>query len=80
MKKPIDLNSDRVRACLSVVAETGATLMVGFNRRFDPHFMGVKVAIEDGRIGTPEMDPSPRVIRARRRRTTSAVQVAFSRT
>ena len=29
--------------------------MVGFNRRFDPHFMGVKAAIESGRIGTPEM-------------------------
>ena len=50
-EKPIDLDSDR---CLSVVAETGATLMVGFNRRFDPHFMRVKAAIETGRIGTPE--------------------------
>ena len=54
-EKPIDLNSDRVRACLSVVSETGTTLMVGFNRRFDPHFMGVKAAIESGRIGNPEM-------------------------
>ena len=54
-EKPIDLDSGRVRACLSVVAETGATLMVGFNRRFDPHFMGVKAAIDTGRIGTPEM-------------------------
>ena len=54
-EKPIDLDSDRVRACLSVVAETGTTLMVGFNRRFDPYFMGVKAAIETGRIGTPEM-------------------------
>ena len=54
-EKPIDLDSARVRACLSVVEETGATLMVGFNRRFDPHFMGVKAAIESGRIGSPEM-------------------------
>ncbi len=54
-EKPIDLDSVRVRACLDVVSETGATLMVGFNRRFDPHFMGVKAAIESGRIGTPEM-------------------------
>ena len=29
--------------------------MVGFNRRFDPHFMGVKAAIDGGRIGAPEM-------------------------
>ena len=54
-EKPIDLDSARVRACLDVVNETGATLMVGFNRRFDPHFMGVKAAIEFGRIGKPEM-------------------------
>jgi len=54
-EKPIDLDSARVRACLSVVEDTGATLMVGFNRRFDPHFMGVKAAIGSGRIGTPEM-------------------------
>ena len=54
-EKPIDLDSARVRACLDVVNETGATLMVGFNRRFDPHFMGVKAAIDSGRIGTPEM-------------------------
>ena len=54
-EKPIDLDSARVRACLQVVEETGATLMVGFNRRFDPHFMGVKAAIDEGRIGAPEM-------------------------
>ena len=54
-EKPIDLDSARVRACLDVVNETGATLMVGFNRRFDPHFMGVKAAIANGSIGTPEM-------------------------
>ena len=54
-EKPIDLDSARVRACLDVVNENGATLMVGFNRRFDPHFMSVKAAIESGRIGTPEM-------------------------
>lgn len=54
-EKPIDLDSARVRDCLAVVEQTGATLMVGFNRRFDPHFMGVKAAIEDGSIGAPEM-------------------------
>ena len=54
-EKPIDLDSARVRACLEVVNETGVTLMIGFNRRFDPHFMGVKAAIESGRLGTLEM-------------------------
>ena len=54
-EKPIDLDADRVRRCLDVVAETGVTLMVGFNCRFDPHFMAVKAEIDAGSIGVPEM-------------------------
>ena len=54
-EKPIDLDAGRVRACLDVVAKTNANLMVGFNRRFDPHFMALKAAIDAGQIGTPEM-------------------------
>lgn len=54
-EKPIDLDIARVKSCLGVVRETDATLMVGFNRRFDPHFMAVRKAIDDGRIGRPEM-------------------------
>lgn len=37
-EKPIDLDVARVRKCLKVVERTNALLMVGFNRRFDPHF------------------------------------------
>jgi myo-inositol 2-dehydrogenase/D-chiro-inositol 1-dehydrogenase len=54
-EKPVDLDAERVRACLKVVEETGAKLMVGFNRRFDPHFMAVRSAIDAGRIGNVEM-------------------------
>ena len=54
-EKPVDLDAERVKACLKVVEETGAKLMVGFNRRFDPHFMAVRKAIDDGRIGEVEM-------------------------
>ena len=54
-EKPIDLDIARVKRCLAVVRETKATLMVGFNRRFDPHFMAVRKAIDEGRIGTVEM-------------------------
>ena len=54
-EKPIDLDAERVRACLKVVEETGAKLMVGFNRRFDPHFMAVRAAIDAGKIGDVEM-------------------------
>ncbi len=64
-EKPVDLSVARVRACLKTVEDTGARLMVGFNRRFDPHFQAVRQAIDEGRIGTVEMvqivsrDPGP---------------------
>ena len=54
-EKPIDLGVDRVRACLEVVNKAGALLMVGFNRRFDPHFAALKAAINNGDIGVSEM-------------------------
>jgi myo-inositol 2-dehydrogenase/D-chiro-inositol 1-dehydrogenase len=64
-EKPIDLDVDRVRACLEVVIETEATLMVGFNRRFDPNFAALRKRIAEGVIGAVEIvaitsrDPSP---------------------
>jgi myo-inositol 2-dehydrogenase/D-chiro-inositol 1-dehydrogenase len=54
-EKPIDLDVGRVEKCLKVVEKAGATLMVGFNRRFDPHFMAVRKAIDDGAVGKVEM-------------------------
>jgi len=64
-EKPIDLSVARVRQCLEVVDKTKATLMVGFNRRFDPHFMAVKEAVDAGSVGKVEQvqitsrDPGP---------------------
>ncbi len=64
-EKPIDLDGARVTQCLSVVKQASATLMVGFNRRFDPHFSALRKAIDDGAIGNVEMisitsrDPGP---------------------
>ncbi len=54
-EKPIDLNLKRVRECLKIVSRTGATLMIGFNRRFDPDFRAVKSTIDSGGIGSVEM-------------------------
>ncbi len=54
-EKPVDLDLARVRDCLKVVEATKAKLMVGFNRRFDPHFRAVRAAIDAGRIGKVEM-------------------------
>ena len=67
-EKPIDLDVGRVRDCLKTVADTNGTLMVGFNRRFDPHFAAVHQAIGEGKVGTVEMiqitsrDPGPPTI------------------
>jgi myo-inositol 2-dehydrogenase/D-chiro-inositol 1-dehydrogenase len=49
------LSLARARACLKVVRETGATLMLGFHRRFDPHFAVLRAEIERGTIGDVEM-------------------------
>src|SRR3546814_3472398 len=64
-EKPIDLDLQRTRACLDVVRETGVPLFIGFNRRFDPSFAGLKEALGAGRIGKLEnltitsRDPAP---------------------
>jgi myo-inositol 2-dehydrogenase/D-chiro-inositol 1-dehydrogenase len=64
-EKPVDLNSDRIRACLSVVKKAGGNLMIGFNRRFDPSFASLRRRIGAGEIGKVELitvlsrDPSP---------------------
>jgi myo-inositol 2-dehydrogenase / D-chiro-inositol 1-dehydrogenase len=64
-EKPVDLDANRVRACLEVVAANNAILMVGFNRRFDPNFAALQKRIAEGAIGAVEIvsitsrDPSP---------------------
>jgi myo-inositol 2-dehydrogenase/D-chiro-inositol 1-dehydrogenase len=64
-EKPVDLSADRVRACLKVVADTKAPLMIGFNRRFDPSFASLRQRLRDGEVGSPEIvtilsrDPGP---------------------
>ncbi|MBL9060939.1 inositol 2-dehydrogenase [Tabrizicola sp.] len=54
-EKPIDLSLARVKQCLEVVHAEKGVLMVGFNRRFDPHFAAVRGEIDKGSIGTVEM-------------------------
>jgi myo-inositol 2-dehydrogenase/D-chiro-inositol 1-dehydrogenase len=64
-EKPIDLSAERVRACLEAVRNAGTPLMVGFNRRFDPHFASLRQRLAAGEIGRLELltitsrDPSP---------------------
>lgn len=64
-EKPIDLDVGRAVACVRHAEVTGATLMMGFQRRFDADFVALKQAIMDGHIGDVETvhltsrDPSP---------------------
>ena len=64
-EKPLDLDRGRAEACVAIAKECGVSLMVGFNRRFDPHFARLERQIRDGRIGRPEIvtitsyDPAP---------------------
>ncbi len=64
-EKPVDLSLERARACQSVARETGQTVMIGFNRRFDPSFSAMKAALDAGEIGKAELlsitsfDPAP---------------------
>jgi myo-inositol 2-dehydrogenase / D-chiro-inositol 1-dehydrogenase len=62
-EKPVDLDASRIRKCLKVVG--GATLMIGFNRRFDPSFSALARRLRAGEIGAVEIvtilsrDPAP---------------------
>ena len=64
-EKPLDLDSRRAEQCLKVVGETGTTLAVGFNRRFDPDFQALYQRLFDNEIGRLELlsitsrDPEP---------------------
>jgi myo-inositol 2-dehydrogenase/D-chiro-inositol 1-dehydrogenase len=64
-EKPLDLDLGRAKACAAVAQQCGATLMVGFNRRFDHNFARLEQQVRDGRIGRLELlaitsrDPAP---------------------
>ncbi|WP_172295450.1 inositol 2-dehydrogenase [Pseudoruegeria sp. HB172150] len=54
-EKPVDLDVARARRVVEVVEEAGATLMVGFQRRFDPDFRALRAEVDRGTIGEVEM-------------------------
>jgi myo-inositol 2-dehydrogenase/D-chiro-inositol 1-dehydrogenase len=64
-EKPIDLDLKRAEACGAEIAPLKATVMIGFNRRFDPSFHAVHRRLHAGEIGTLEQliitsrDPAP---------------------
>jgi myo-inositol 2-dehydrogenase/D-chiro-inositol 1-dehydrogenase len=54
-EKPIDLNMERVKAVVQEAHQAPVPIMIGFSRRFDPNHLGVREAIEEGKIGKVEM-------------------------
>jgi myo-inositol 2-dehydrogenase/D-chiro-inositol 1-dehydrogenase len=64
-EKPVDLDAKRIEKCLKVVEAAKGTLMIGFNRRFDPNFAALKARLDKKTVGTVEMvtiiskDPGP---------------------
>ena len=51
-EKPIDLDLAKVREAQPKFA--GASFLLGFNRRFDPHFQALKAKLDSGAIGQLE--------------------------
>ena len=64
-EKPIDLDLARVDACWEEIKGLEPTVLVGFNRRFDPTFAEIRDRIAAGEIGRLEQllitsrDPAP---------------------
>ena len=54
-EKPIDLNISRVKAVVQEAYQANIPILIGFSRRFDPNHLGVREAIENGKIGKLEM-------------------------
>ena len=64
-EKPVSMKVSTIEETLKVVEKNKSTLMIGFNRRFDPNFAELEKVIRRGDIGVVEMctvisrDPSP---------------------
>lgn len=64
-EKPVSLDVKTIHDTLKVVEKNKSTLMIGFNRRFDPNFAELESRIRKGEIGEVEMvtvisrDPAP---------------------
>ena len=64
-EKPIDMSLERARACWSEIAADNPSVMIGFNRRFDPSYRALRERLKLGEIGRLELalitsrDPAP---------------------
>ena len=64
-EKPVDLSLKRAKECLHNVSTSKNSIMIGFNRRFDPNFAQLKKSLDNNEIGKCELltitsfDPAP---------------------
>ncbi|MBB3309779.1 myo-inositol 2-dehydrogenase/D-chiro-inositol 1-dehydrogenase [Rhizobium sp. BK196] len=64
-EKPVSLSVERINSCLEVVEKNRSTLMIAFNRRFDPNFASLEARLRRGDVGAIEIvtitsrDPAP---------------------
>ncbi|HEV2286774.1 MAG TPA: inositol 2-dehydrogenase [Steroidobacteraceae bacterium] len=64
-EKPVDLDLGRAQSCWREIAGAHPTVMLGFNRRFDPSFRALRERLHGGEIGRLELaiitsrDPQP---------------------
>ena len=67
-EKPLDLNLRKVKTLVQLVSESKSQVMLGFNRRFDPHFAKLKAHLTKKEVGVIEQititsrDPNPPTI------------------
>ena len=64
-EKPVSLAVETIHETLKVVEKNKSTLMIGFNRRFDPNFAELERRLRGGAVGDVEIitvisrDPNP---------------------
>ena len=64
-EKPVSLDLAKVDEALTIIADLGVPLQIGFNRRFDPAHASVREAVANGDVGEVHLvritsrDPAP---------------------
>ena len=64
-EKPVHTSLEKIKEVAQVAKETGRTLQIGFNRRFDHNHKAVQRAVKEGKLGNVEIikitsrDPEP---------------------
>jgi myo-inositol 2-dehydrogenase/D-chiro-inositol 1-dehydrogenase len=52
-EKPLERTLEDADRAIAAVERAGVRLFVAFNRRYDPHYLRLREAVNEGRIGRP---------------------------